>query len=142
MEEFYRGPYETAVGDGEILIEVRIPLRDHGSSAYEKVDRRAGDWAVVSAGAAVWLDGELIGDARVGLAAVGPNTTGLPMISGALRGQAPSEELYERAGVLAAENCHPVTDMRGSAAYKRHLAAELTRRALRRAVRRAAENAG
>jgi aerobic carbon-monoxide dehydrogenase medium subunit len=142
MEEFYRGPYETAVGDGEILIEVRIPLRDHGSSAYEKVDRRAGDWAVVSAGAAVWLDGELIGDARVGLAAVGPNTTGLPMISDALRGQAPSEELYERAGVLAAENCHPVTDMRGSAAYKRHLAAELTRRALRRAVRRAAENAG
>src|SRR6185437_6712005 len=142
MEEFYRGPYETAVGDGEILIEVRIPLRDHGSSAYEKVDRRAGDWAVVSAGAAVWLDGGMIGDARVGLAAVGPNTTGLPMISDALRGQAPSEELYERAGVLAAENCHPVTDMRGSEEYKRHLASELTKRALRRAVLRVTEKVG
>src|SRR5262245_15242092 len=81
MEEFHIGPYETAVGDDEILIEIRIPVRANGSSAYEKVDRRAGDWAVVSAGAAVWLDGGVIADARVGLAAVGPNTTGLPMIS-------------------------------------------------------------
>ena len=102
MEDFYRGPYETAVGDGEMLIEVRIPVRANGSSAYEKVERRAGDWAVVSAGAAVWMDGDVIADARVGLAAVGPNTTGIPAISEALRGQAPSEELYARAGAIAA----------------------------------------
>ena len=48
------------------------------------------------------MDGGVIADARVGLAAVGPNTTGLPAISEALRGQAPSEELYARAGALAA----------------------------------------
>jgi aerobic carbon-monoxide dehydrogenase medium subunit len=136
MEEFHRGPYETAVGDAEMLIEVRFPVRPNGSSAYEKVERRAGDWAVVSAGAAVWLDGGVIADARVGLAAVGPNTTSLPEISEALRGQAPSEDLYIRAGALAAENCEPVTDARGTADYKRHLADELTRRALRRAVAR------
>ena len=139
MEQFYRGPYETAVAADEILIEMRIPVRANGSSAYEKVERRAGDWAVVSAGAAVWLDGAAIADARVGLAAVGPNTTGLPMISDLLRGQAPSEELYAQAGALAAENCSPVTDARGSEEYKRHLAVELTRRALRRAVRRVTE---
>ena len=69
-----------------------MPVRPGGSSAYEKVERRAGDWAVVSAGAAVWLDGGVIADARVGLAAVGPNTTGIPAISAALRGQAPGEE--------------------------------------------------
>ena len=57
MEDFHRGPYETAVGDAEMLIEVVFPVRAGGSSAYEKVERRAGDWAVVSAGAAVWLDG-------------------------------------------------------------------------------------
>jgi carbon-monoxide dehydrogenase medium subunit len=136
MEEFHRGPYETAVGDAEMLIEVRFPLRPNGSSAYEKVERRAGDWAVVSAGAAVWMDGGAIADARVGLAAVGPNTTGLPAISEALRGQTPSEDLYARAGALAAENCEPATDTRGTADYKRHLADELTRRALRRAVAR------
>jgi carbon-monoxide dehydrogenase medium subunit len=137
MEDFHRGPYETAVGDGEILLEITIPVRPHGSSAYEKVERRAGDWAVTSAGAAIWLDGDgRIADARVGLAAVGPNTTGIPAISEALRGHEPSEELYARAGALAAESCDPATDMRGSAEYKRHLADELTRRTLRRAVSR------
>src|ERR1700685_1132148 len=49
MKDFYRGPYETAVGDAEMLTEVRIPLRAHGSSAYEKVERRAGDRAGVAA---------------------------------------------------------------------------------------------
>ena len=71
-----------------------------------------------------------------GLAAVGPNTTGIPAISEALRGQAPSEDLYAQAGALAAEACQPTTDMRGSVEYKRHLANELTRRALRRSVAR------
>jgi aerobic carbon-monoxide dehydrogenase medium subunit len=136
MEEFHRGPYETAVGDGEILVEIVIPVRPGGSSAYEKVERRAGDWAVVSAGSAVWLDDGLITDARVGLAAVGPNTTGIPAISAALRGRAPSEEAYAEAGAIAAESCDPVTDQRGSAEYKRHLAKELTVRTLRRAVAR------
>ncbi|WP_433514600.1 FAD binding domain-containing protein [Nonomuraea sp. CA-143628] len=139
MEEFYRGPYETAVEDAEMLVEIRVPIRPNGSSAYEKVERRAGDWAIVSAGAAVWLDGDVISDARVGLAAVGPNTTGMPAVSAALRGREPSEELYEQAGELAAQHCDPVTDMRGSALYKRHLAKELTRRALRRSVARLRE---
>jgi carbon-monoxide dehydrogenase medium subunit len=139
MEEFHRGPYETAVADGEMLIEVRIPVRPNGSSAYEKVERRAGDWAVVSAGAAVGMDGDAIADARVGLAAVGANTTGIPAISEALRGKVPSEELYAQAGAIAAESCSPVTDLRGSVEYKRHLAAELTKRALRRSVARITE---
>ncbi len=142
MEDFHRGPYETAVASSEMLVEVRIPVRPRGSSAYEKVERRAGDWAVVSAGAAVWLDeAGAIADARVGLAAVGPNTTGLPAISEALRGKHPSEELYELAGTLAAQASSPATDMRGSAEYKRHLANELTKRALRRSVARINEGA-
>jgi carbon-monoxide dehydrogenase medium subunit len=136
MEEFHRGPYETAVEHDEILTEVRIPVRPSGSSAYAKVERRAGDWAVTSAGAAVWMDGDVISDARVGLAAVGPNTTGMPTISEVLRGQTPSDELYARAGALAAEGCSPTTDNRGTADYKRHLADELTRRTLRTAVER------
>jgi carbon-monoxide dehydrogenase medium subunit len=82
------------------------------------------------------MDGPLIADARVGLAAVGPNTTGIPAISDALRGKEPSEELYAAAGAIAADSCSPSTDNRGSADYKRHLADELTRRTLRRAVER------
>jgi len=137
MDSFHLGPYETAVGHAEMLTEVRIPVRRHGSSAYQKVDRRAGDWAVVAAGAAIWLEDGLITDARVGLAAVGPNTTGIPEISEALRGRAPDEDAFADAGALAAAGCHPVTDARGTEAYKRHLADELTRRTLRTAAARA-----
>ncbi len=136
MEEFHRGPYETAVGDAEMLTEIRIPVRSGGSSAYAKVERRAGDWAVTSVGAAVWMDGPTISDARVGLAAVGPNTTGIPGISEVLRGQEPSDEIFARAGAIAAQSCSPVSDNRGTAEYKRHLADELTRRTLRTAVDR------
>jgi carbon-monoxide dehydrogenase medium subunit len=136
MDDFHRGPYETAVGQAEILTEIRIPVRPGGSSAYAKVERRAGDWAVASAGAAVWMDGDVITDARVGLAAVGPNTTGIAAVSEALRGQEPTDEVIAEAGRLAAESCSPTTDNRGTAEYKRHLAGELTRRTLRTAVER------
>ncbi|MBZ5739418.1 FAD binding domain-containing protein [Nocardioides mangrovi] len=143
MDDFHRGPYETAVGHAEILTEVRIPIRPGGSSAYAKVDRRAGDWAVVAAGAALWLDEHAtIADARVGLAAVGPHTTHLPEVSRALRGREPSEAAWELAGGIAASACRPVTDSRGSADYKRHLAGELTRRTLRTAWERARERGG
>ncbi|WP_320781304.1 xanthine dehydrogenase family protein subunit M [Streptomyces sp. CRN 30] len=142
MEEFHRGPYETAVGDAEILTEVRLPVRAGGSSAYEKVERRAGDWAVVSAGGAVRLDGSTgrIADARVALAAVGPAGRAVPGIADALRDRLPDEEAYAHAGDIAAGSCDPVDDHRGSAAYKRHLARELTRRTLRRAVARVTGN--
>lgn len=147
MREFYRGPYETAVGPAEMLVEVRLPIRATStasgaasvtsSSAYAKVDRRAGDWAVTAAGAALWLDrAGRIADARVGLAAVGPSTTGIPAISEALRGQAPGESAFAEAGRIAAASCQPATDGRGTAAYKRHLADELTRRTLRTAYDR------
>ncbi len=136
MHDFHRGPYETAVADNEMLTEVRFPVRPNSSSAYHKVERRAGDWAVASAGAAVTMDGDVIADGRVGLCAVGPNTTNIAPISDALRGQAPSEELFAAVGQIAAENCSPATDTRGTAEYKRHLAKELTIRSLRKAVAR------
>ncbi len=142
MHDFHRGPYETAVADGEMLTEVRIPIKPNSSSAYHKVERRAGDWAVASAGAAVTMDGDVIADGRVGLCAVGPNLTNVQPISDALRGQAPSEELYATVGEIAAANASPATDTRGTAAYKTHLAKELTVRSLRKAVARATGQEG
>jgi aerobic carbon-monoxide dehydrogenase medium subunit len=141
MADFHRGPYETAVEDAEMLLEVRIPVRPGGGSAYEKVERRAGDWAVVSAGAAVWMDGGTIREGRVGLAAVGPNTNGIAEVADALRGASPTEDLYAEVGAIASRACRPTSDQRGTEAYKRHLADELTRRALRRSVARATEGA-
>ncbi len=66
MDEFHIGPYMTAIKDAEILTEVRIPVKPGGGSAHEKVERRAGDWAIVAVSAAVWVDGGTISDAGIG----------------------------------------------------------------------------
>jgi carbon-monoxide dehydrogenase medium subunit len=137
MEEFHQGPYETAVGDAEILIEVRIPLREHGGSAYEKVKRRTGDWATAASGVALWLDGPNIAAAGIALSAVNPTSLRSTRAEDALIGRPPSEEAFAEAAALAAEDCEPIGDLRGPADYKRHLARELTDRALRRAAERA-----
>jgi aerobic carbon-monoxide dehydrogenase medium subunit len=136
IDDFLEGPYETSLAFNEMLVEVRIPLRPNSSSAYAKVERRVGDWAVAAAGAAVTLDNGSIAAARVGLTAVNADAAGLASVSEALVGQAPTEETFAEAGRRAADACDPVSDMRGSADYKRHLASELTIRTLRTAVER------
>ncbi|MGO9823223.1 MAG: FAD binding domain-containing protein [Solirubrobacteraceae bacterium] len=137
IELFHVGPYTTAVGDGELLTEIRLPLRHGGGSAHEKVERRAGDWAIAAASAAVWIDGGTISEAGVALSAAGPTTVHLLRAAELLRGSAPSEELFTQAGEIASADCSPVADGRGPVDYKRHLAGVLTTRALRRATARA-----
>jgi carbon-monoxide dehydrogenase medium subunit len=138
MDEFHLGPYDTAVGPAEILIEVRIPVRPGSGSAYKKVERRVGDWAVVAAGAQLTLDGQgHIADAGIGLAAVGAPHFRVTAAEESLRGATPGDEAFREAGRLASEGCQPVSDQRGPEDFKRHLAGELTVRALRRAAARA-----
>jgi carbon-monoxide dehydrogenase medium subunit len=139
MDEFHLGPYETAVGDAEILTEIRLKVRTGAGSAYEKVERRVGDWAVAAVGAAVWLDGGRVAECGIGLSALGSNVLRASEAEEALRGADPTEEAIGEAARLAAEHSAPTTDQRGSAEYKRHLAAELTKRSLRRAVERAGQ---
>jgi carbon-monoxide dehydrogenase medium subunit len=137
IDDFLTGPYETSLAHNEILVEIRIPLRSNSSSAYAKVERRVGDWAVTAAGAAVTLDGDQIAAARVGLTAVNADARGLAAVGEALVGRHATEEVFTDAGRRAAQACAPATDMRGSADYKLHLATELTTRTLRTAVQRA-----
>jgi carbon-monoxide dehydrogenase medium subunit len=142
MRDFYQGPYRTAVGSDEMLTEIRIPTRERAGSAYEKVHRRVGDWAVVATGVAVELDAdfERIAQAGIALVAVGGELTSRAAEK-VVVGAVPSEELFDEAGRAAAEACSPVTDQRGSAEYKRHAARVLVDRALTRAVTRAQERA-
>jgi carbon-monoxide dehydrogenase medium subunit len=137
MDEFHIGPYMTAVGDGEMLTEIRIALRAGGGSAHEKVERRAGDWAIAAASVAVWIDGGTITDVGIALSAVGPTTVHLARGEELLRGSKPSEDLFSQVGEIASTDCSPSADGRGPVDYKRHLAGVLTQRALRRAAARA-----
>jgi carbon-monoxide dehydrogenase medium subunit len=142
MEDFHVGPYVTAIEDAEILTEIRLPLRPGGGSAHEKVERRAGDWAIVAVSAALWLEGGRIADAGVALSAAGPTTVHATRSEELLRGKDPSEELFSEAGALASEDCSPIADGRGPVDYKRHLAGVLTKRALWRAADRAQDQEG
>jgi carbon-monoxide dehydrogenase medium subunit len=137
MEDFHVGPYMTAVGAGEMLTEVRLPVRSGAGSAHEKVERRAGDWAIAAASVAVWVDGGTISDVGIALSAVGLTTIHVTRAEELLRGRKPSEEFFRQAAGIASEDCSPMADGRGPIDYKRHLAGVLTQRALRRSVSRA-----
>lgn len=137
MDEFHLGPYTTAVEPAEILIELRLPIRPGSGSAYEKVERRVGDWAIVAAGACISLDGSRITEAGIGLAAVGAGHFRARQAEDSLMGKEANEEAFAAAGQLASEHCDPSSDQRGPADYKRHLVNVLTVRALRRAAARA-----
>ncbi|MDX6375096.1 MAG: aerobic carbon-monoxide dehydrogenase medium subunit [Nocardioidaceae bacterium] len=140
IADLHRGAYETACEQDELLIEVRFPIRARSGNAYEKVERRVGDWAVAAAGAALTmaLDGT-IEDAAIGLTALGLEGCATDAMA-ALTGQRPSEDVFGEAARLTAAASRPVEDQRGPVGYKRHLAEELTRRVLRRALDRAAHS--
>jgi carbon-monoxide dehydrogenase medium subunit len=139
MDEFHLGPYMTAVGDGEMVTEIRIPLRAGGGSAHQKVERRAGDWAIAAASAAVWIDGGTIADAGIALSAVGPTTVHLSRAEELLKGAGPSDELFHQVAEIASADCSPSADGRGPVDYKRHLAGVMAERAARIAASRALE---
>ncbi len=156
--DFHTGPYETVVRPGEILTEIRIALHPtigprtdpktgpktgggpgslRRGSAYQKVGRRVGDWPVGAAGAAVWLSDGTVAEVGIGLSAVGARHFSAAEAEDFLRGAPATAQAFEQAGQIAAEHCRPSSDQRGPADYKRHLARELTIRALDLALRRA-----
>jgi carbon-monoxide dehydrogenase medium subunit len=137
VREFHRGPYETVVGRGELLAEIRVPLRPGTGSAYEKVSRRVGDWSIAAAGACLSLAGNTIKEAGLGLTAVGAEHFVAAEAEDYLRGRVADNDTFTEAGIIAAEHCHPAADQRGPEDFKRHLVAELTTRALRHAAARA-----
>ncbi|MGH9116002.1 MAG: FAD binding domain-containing protein [Acidimicrobiales bacterium] len=137
MREFFTGPYETAVGANGILAEVRVPVRPGSGSAYEKVERRAGDWSVAAAGAYLRLEGGEVAEVGIGLTAVGARNFTCTEAEDLLLGGPADDEHFAAAARTCSEACAPHSDQRGPEDYKRHLVGVLAERALRRAAARA-----
>ncbi len=137
IRQFFTGPYETVVEPGELLVEIRVPIRSH-ASAYQKVERRVGDWPVAAAGAVLELDRDRdrVREVGIGLTSVGAAGFVAAEAEDVLRGRPASEEQFVEAGRIAAQHCNPVSDQRGPEDYKRHLAGVLVTRALRKATAR------
>jgi carbon-monoxide dehydrogenase medium subunit len=128
-DEFFVDLFETAIGDDEILTEVRIPKRTGWGAHYEKFVRVAHQWPIVAVAATVRMDGGRIGEARIGLTNMGSTPLRARAVEAALVG-VDSEAGVAAAAEQAAEGTDPPSDLNGEADYRRHLARVLTRRAV------------
>ncbi|HYM40614.1 MAG TPA: xanthine dehydrogenase family protein subunit M [Thermoplasmata archaeon] len=139
IDEFFKDTFATALHPDEILTEIRLPAPvPHSGSAYQKLKRKTGDFATVSASARLALNpGGAIVEARLGLGAVGPTAIRAPRAEAFLAGKSPDEATFAEAGRLASQESSPVPDLHGSAEYKRAMVAVMVRRALETAAARA-----
>jgi len=137
--DFFLDTFTTAIEPTEVLTEIRIPRRPRGAGgAYAKLERKVGDFATVAVASMIVLGaGGRIERAGIGLTAVAEAPFAATDAEAVLVGNAPSEELFRRAGAAAAAQSRPAGDVRGPIEYKRAMATELTVRSLRSAVDRA-----
>jgi len=139
VEDFVLSPGRTVLQPGELLVEFRIPApKPHSSDCYLRfIPRNEMDIAVVGVGASVTLNGETCTAARIGLAAVAPTPLFAKEASASLVGKPLNESTIAAAAALAQQVAVPISDMRGTAEYRKHLVGVLTRRALQGAAERA-----
>jgi carbon-monoxide dehydrogenase medium subunit len=129
-DDFFVDLFETAIGDDEILTEVRIPKHTGWGAGYEKFVRIAHQWPIVSVAAAVKVDGGTISEARIGFANMGSTPIRARAVEQALAGQPASADAVRTAAAQAAEGTNPPSDLNGDADYRRHVATVLVRRAV------------
>ncbi len=127
--EFFVGPFETAVGEDELLISASFPKYDGWGSHYEKFNRTAQAWSIVGVGAAVRMDSGSIAEARIGLANVGGTPMRASATEQALVGASSMAEI-EAACAQAADGLEPFADEDADVEFRKHLVTVLTKRAV------------
>jgi aerobic carbon-monoxide dehydrogenase medium subunit len=132
--DFFDGPFTTALRPDELLVEVRVPTRARTGGAYLKLERKVGDFATAAVAVRVTMSDGRIGDAGIGLTAVGPSNLAATSAEAALAGAEPSDDTFREAAELAAEAASPSADTRGSAEYKRNVIRVFTERGLQQSV--------
>ena len=142
VEDFCTAPFQTVLKDGELLISLSIPAPAKNSGAqYQRfIPRNEMDIAVAGAGVSVELDNGTFKSARIALAAVAPTPLFVKEAGEALVGKPVNDDNIATAAGLARDAAKPITDMRGTIEYRKHLCEVLTRRGLNIAIERAKEN--
>jgi aerobic carbon-monoxide dehydrogenase medium subunit len=129
-DDFFQDIFTTAVGEDEVLVEVRVPKHTGWGGHYEKFTRVAQQWSIVAVAAAVRAEGGTIAEARIGLTNMGSTPIRARGVEEALAGQPATAEAVRAAAARAAEGTDPPSDTNGDADYRRHLATVLTARAV------------
>ncbi|MDQ2852910.1 xanthine dehydrogenase family protein subunit M [Dermatophilaceae bacterium Sec6.4] len=129
-DEFFVDLFETAVQEGELLTEVRIPKHTGWGAHYEKFVRVAHQWPIVAVAATVRVEGGIIVEAGVGLTNMGSTPLRARSVEQALIGQPPTDEAVRAAVRSVTDGTNPPSDLNGDADYRSHLAGVLTRRAV------------
>lgn len=144
LAEVLIGPGQTAIEPGEVLYSVLFsPMPEPSGTAFLKLGNRKGmNIAVASVAAAIHLNAEgIVDDVRIAFGSVAPTAVRSPHTEAIITGHPPAAELFEEAARAAMQDISPITDLRASAAYRRHAAAQLLRRALQSAVERGSVHA-
>lgn len=139
MTEFMLGVRRTALHSNELITKVSFAvLPANAGSAFVKLGlRRSQAISVVDAAAVLLVDDGTILDARVALGSVAPTIVRSPAVERILMGKTPSDDLFERAAEAARQDVSPISDIRGSAAYRLHVTKPLVKEALTKALQRA-----
>ena len=139
VEDFCTGPSKNVLKTGELLVSLSIPApaANSGARYLRFIPRNEMDIAVAGVGVSVELDNGNFKSARLALAAVGPTPLFVKAVGAALAGKPANDETIAAAGQIAKDAATPITDMRGTVEYRKHLCDVLTRRALSTAINRA-----
>jgi carbon-monoxide dehydrogenase medium subunit len=133
--DFFQDLFTTALGDDEILVQVRVPKYTGWGSAYEKFVRVAQQWAIAAVAATVRTEGGTIAEARLALTNMGPTPVRARAAEQALAGVAVEPDAVAGALARIADGTAPPTDINGDPEYRRHLVSILGRRAVLAAAR-------
>ena len=138
VENFYVATFETQLDPHELLTEIRVPVPPPGTGhSYRKLKRKVGDFATAAVAALITLEGATCSRAAIALTNLGPTPVRVTEAENLLTGKAIDDDAIDQAAALAVAASDPVEDLRGSTAYKKQMAGEMTRRAIREALGRA-----
>ncbi|MDT7875739.1 MAG: glyceraldehyde dehydrogenase subunit beta [Sulfolobaceae archaeon] len=136
FKNFAKDMFTPDLNVGELVTEIKLPDFSNYKFSYQKLERRAGDFAIVGVAVLLKLNGDVVEDIRIGLTAVNNVAVRAKGAEEELLGKRLSDELIERASTRSMESANPTSDLRGSAEYKKKMVKVMTKRAILNALKR------